>query len=165
MSHQQHVAELYAAHAPAIQRYIQRRVNDHSLAEDLTSDVFVRVLEGMHRYIDRGLPIEAWLYRIAHDRVIDCYRSQRRRPVSPLDGNDIESLAIPHIEYEQESAFAEMLDHLTTEQRAVLMLRYRDKLSFAQIATQLERSEGSVKQLNKRGIRQLKTIYRPVVSA
>jgi RNA polymerase sigma factor (sigma-70 family) len=66
---------------------------------------------------------------------------------------------------EQDAAFADMLMHLTDDQRQVLALRYRDELTFAEIATHLDRTEGSVKQLNKRGIRQLKAIYRPVISA
>lgn len=165
MNHQQRVAELYAHHAPAIQRYILRRVHDYSLAEDLTSEVFVRVLESLHTYTDRGLPIEAWLYRIAHDRVIDTYRSQRRRPVTSLDECEIEATQSPAHAADDEAAFIDMLQHLTDEQRAVLMLRYRDELTFAEIATKLARTEGSVKQLNKRGIRQLKDVYRPVVSA
>jgi RNA polymerase sigma-70 factor (ECF subfamily) len=165
MNHQQRVAELYTQHAPAIQRYILRRVHDYSLAEDLTSEVFVRVLESLHTYTDRGLPIEAWLYRIAHDRVIDSYRSQRRRPVTSLDACEIETPQSPAYEAENESAFIDMLNHLTEEQRAVLLLRYGDELTFAEIATKLARTEGSVKQLNKRGIRQLKGVYRPVISA
>ena len=165
MNHQHRVAELYAHHAPAIQRYIYRRVQDHSLAEDLTSEVFVRVLESLHTYTDRGLPIEAWLYRIAHDRVIDSYRSQRRRPVTSIEECEIEATHTPTYEADDEAAFIDMLQHLTDEQRAVLMLRYRDELTFAEIATRLARTEGSVKQLNKRGIRQLKAVYRPVISA
>ncbi|MFM2310065.1 MAG: hypothetical protein RLY87_2187 [Chloroflexota bacterium] len=165
MTHQQRVADLYATHAGAIQRYIYRRVNDHTLAEDLTSEVFIRVLEGLHSYHDRGLPIEAWLYRIAHDRVIDSYRAQQRRPVCSLDESHLEVRGATGAEIEHDSAFADMLLHLTDEQRQVLVLRYRDELTFAQIATHLERSEGSVKQLSKRGIRQLKTLYQPVISA
>lgn len=165
MTHQHRVADLYATHASAIQRYIFRRVNDHALAEDLTSDVFVRVLEGLQGYHDRGLPIEAWLYRIAHDRVIDCYRAQHRRPVCSLEAAHVEVQVVTATDIEHESAFADMLQNLTDEQRQVLVLRYRDELTFAQIATHLDRTEGSVKQLNKRGIRQLKMIYHPVNSA
>ena len=165
MTHHQRVAELYTAHASAIQRYIYRRVNDHALAEDLTSEVFVRVLESMHSYHDRGLPIEAWLYRIAHDRVIDSYRAQNRRPLCSLDESQLDVQIISAADLEHDASFADMLLHLTDEQRKVLVLRYRDELTFAQIATHLERSEGSVKQLSKRGIRQLKTIYQAVSSA
>ena len=165
MTHQQRVAELYSTHANAIQRYIYRRVNDHALAEDLTSEVFVRVIESLHGYNDRGLPIEAWLYRIAHDRVIDSYRLQTRRPSCPLDESQPDLQAVSAADIEHDAGFAEMLLHLTDEQRQVLALRYRDELTFAEIATHLDRTEGSVKQLNKRGIRQLKAIYRPVISA
>jgi RNA polymerase sigma-70 factor, ECF subfamily len=161
------IAELYDTHAAAIQRYIQRRISDRPAAEDLTNDVFVRVIEGMPRYEDRGLPIEAWLYRIAHDRVIDYYRRTARFPTVSIDGdNDDVELAQPNPSAaDSDTVFAEMLARLTDEQRAVLLLRYRDDLAYADIAQHLQRSEGSVKQLQKRAIRQLKTVYRPTLSA
>jgi RNA polymerase sigma-70 factor (ECF subfamily) len=80
MSHQQTVATLYATHAESIRRYFYRRIYDAALAEDLCNDVFVRVLEGLPNYHDRGLPIEAWLYRIAHDKAVDAIRYMARRP-------------------------------------------------------------------------------------
>ena len=66
--------QLYERYAPAIYRYLYARVQDATLAEDLRAEVFARMVEGLPRYQDRGWPISAWLYRIAHDRSVDCYR-------------------------------------------------------------------------------------------
>ena len=72
-------AALYRDNVQTIYRYIYYRVNDRQLAEDLTSDVFMRAMKGLTRYSDQGKPFIAWLYRIAHDRVIDHRRKQNRR--------------------------------------------------------------------------------------
>jgi RNA polymerase sigma-70 factor (ECF subfamily) len=67
-------ATLYRANVQTIYRYIAYRVNDTQLAEDLTGDVFIRALQSMASYKDQGKPFKAWLYRIAHARVVDHYR-------------------------------------------------------------------------------------------
>ena len=83
-------AQLYRANVQAIFRYISYRVNDVHLAEDLTGDVFTRALKSMSSYRDQGKPFVAWLYRIAHARVVDHYRKSGRRPQeSDLDSEPI----------------------------------------------------------------------------
>lgn len=73
-------AALYRAHVQAIYRYIVHRLNDTQLAEDFTADVFTRAWKSINAYQDQGKPFLAWLYRIAHARVVDHYRRQGRRP-------------------------------------------------------------------------------------
>src|SRR4051812_44567304 len=70
--------ELYHAYVDKIYRYIYARVSSESVADDLTGDVFVRVLEGLPSYEVRSTPIIAWIYRIAHDRVVDYYRLSKK---------------------------------------------------------------------------------------
>ena len=77
--------QIYERYAPAIYRYIYFRIGEAELAEDLQAEVFLRMLEGIHRYEDRGWPISAWLYRIAHDRTIDTIRRRRNRQQLPLE--------------------------------------------------------------------------------
>ena len=161
--HHQRVADLYQHHADAIRRFIYRRTSDMALSEDLCNDVFARVIEGLPNYTDRGLPIEAWLYRIARDRVIDHYRKQTHRHMHPLDEGHVVVSDAPAVE--SDDALQQMLAQLNPEQQQVLLLRYRDDLTFAQIAQTMQRSEGAVKQLRLRGIQQLKEHYRPVQSA
>src|SRR5258708_34060812 len=78
-------AQIYERYAPAIYRYIYFRVGEAELAEDLQAEVFLRMLEGLHRYEDRGWPISAWLYRIARDRTIDIIRRRRNRQHVPVE--------------------------------------------------------------------------------
>src|SRR6266511_3617538 len=79
------ISALYERYAPQIQRYIASRLSDPVLAEDVCADVFVKVLESLSRYEDRGWPFSAWLYRIAYARTVDVLRQTRRRPFLPLD--------------------------------------------------------------------------------
>src|SRR6266487_3466716 len=79
------ISALYERYAPQIQRYIASRLSDPVLAEDVCADVFVKVLESLSRYEDRGWPFSAWLYRIAYARTVDVLRQARRRPSLPLD--------------------------------------------------------------------------------
>ena len=78
------LTEIYQRYHPVIYRYIYQRVRDIELAEDIASEVFVRMLEGINRFEDRGWPISAWLYRIARDRSIDIIRRQSKRATMPL---------------------------------------------------------------------------------
>src|SRR3954464_1703847 len=85
-------AHLYQANVQAVFRYIAYRVNDTHLAEDLTGDVFIRALKSIGTYEDQGKPFLAWLYRIAHARVVDHYRQKDRRPeATALDEQPIEA--------------------------------------------------------------------------
>ncbi|MCX6015106.1 MAG: RNA polymerase sigma factor [Chloroflexales bacterium] len=157
MSHQHTVATLYSNHADGIRRYLYRRVFDISLAEDLCNDVFVRVLEGLPNYHDRGLPIEAWLYRIAHDKAVDAIRYLARRPnvrIQDYDAHVLDESSIADDEH-----FRTILEHLSEEQRRVIIMRYRNDMTFAQIARSLKRSEGAVKQLRNRGLQTLRETY------
>src|SRR4029450_8167658 len=79
--------QIYERYAPAIYRYIYFRIGEAELAEDLQAEVFLRMLEGIHRYEDRGWPISAWLYRIAHDRTIDTMRRRRNPQHVPLEAS------------------------------------------------------------------------------
>lgn len=163
MNHHQRIAGLYDTHAESLRRYIYRRVSDYSLAEDLCNEVFVRMLEGLSTYQERGLPIEAWMYRIAQARIIDVYRWRNRHPSTPIADFDIS--APTNNQVESDEMFRAMIATLNDEQRQVLLMRYRDDLTFAEIAKALDRSEGAVKQLKRRGLQQLKEQYRPTNSA
>lgn len=163
MNHYQRIANLYDTHADALRRYIYRRIGDFGLAEDLCNEVFMRMLESLGTYQERGLPIEAWMYRIAHDRIVDTYRWHHRHPSTSMTEHDVSAPSTHDIESDE--MFQHMLADLNDEQRQVLLLRYRDDLTFAEIAKALDRSEGAVKQLKRRGLQQLKERYRTVSSA
>jgi RNA polymerase sigma-70 factor (ECF subfamily) len=149
--------QIYERYAPAIYRYIYYRIGEAEVAEDLQSEVFLRMLEGIERYEDRGWPISAWLYRIAHDRTVDIMRRRRTRRHVPLETwsgmyEGPEAALSDQIEYEEIDA---MLNHLTDDQRLVITLRFKGEMSIQEVASRLGRTEGSVKALQHRGLQSL----------
>lgn len=151
------VTQIYERYAPAIYRYIYFRVGEAELAEDLQAEVFLRMLEGIQRYEDRGWPISAWLYRIAHDRTVDTIRRRRKRHHIPFESwegscEGPEQVTIVQLEHEE---LRRTLEHLTAEQRKVIMLRFMADMSVQEVAQTLGRTEGSVKALQHRGLQSL----------
>ncbi|NTW97320.1 MAG: sigma-70 family RNA polymerase sigma factor [Oscillochloris sp.] len=148
----QALSEIYERYAPDIYRYIYYKVNDPELARDIQSDVFVRMLEGIERYEDRGWSISAWLYRIAHDRTIDTLRRRERVHTISLDA------WVEHVEDQDDNlelsaqrvALRRAIGQLSESQAQVLRLRYVYDLSIHETARQMGRSEGSIKSLQHR---------------
>lgn len=152
------ISALYERYAPQIQRYIAARLGDPIQAEDVCADVFVKVLESLARYEDRGWPFSAWLYRIAYARTVDVLRQSRRRHAVPLDERQLGALEPPDDAVMSRIAYHEIkgaMDILTREQQIVLRLRFDEDRSLAEIAHSLGRSVGSVKALQHRGLLRL----------
>lgn len=152
------IGQLYERYAPQIQRYIAARLGDPVQAEDVCADVFVKVLESLSRYEDRGWPFSAWLYRIAYARTVDVLRQARRRHSVPLDERQLGALEPPDEAIMSRIAYHEIkgaMDILTREQRLVLCLRFDEDRSLAEIAESLGRTVGSVKALQHRGLTRL----------
>lgn len=152
------IGALYERYAPQIQRYIAARLGDPVQAEDVCADVFVKVLESLGRYEDRGWPFSAWLYRIAYARTVDVLRQSRRRHSVPLDEGQLGALDPPDEAIMSRIAYHEIkgaMDILTREQRLVLRLRFDEDRSLAEIAESLGRTVGSVKALQHRGLTRL----------
>jgi RNA polymerase sigma-70 factor, ECF subfamily len=152
------IGKLYERYAPQVRRYVALRLGDPLLAEDVCSDVFVKVLEGLDRYEDRGWPFSAWLYRIAYARTMDMVRQARRRPSVPLDERSPAMLEAPDDAILSRIAYHEIKGEmrvLTSDQRLVLRLRFDEDRSLAEIAESLGRSIGSVKALQHRGLSRL----------
>jgi len=159
--------QIYERYAPAIYRYIYFRVGEAELAEDLQAEVFLRMLEGIHRYEDRGWPISAWLYRIAHDRTIDTIRRRRNRQQMPLESwggmcDGPEGSVSAKLEFEE---INRSLNDLTADQRQVIQMRFMGDMSIQEVARRLGRTEGSVKALQHRGLQSLARRLQPAVAA
>lgn len=158
----QTLAAIYERYAPGIYRYIYFRVGDEEQAHDMVSEVFLRMLEGYERYEERGWPISAWLYRIAHDRAVDSLRRRHRRRHIPLESytarvDGPEALIDSH---EASALVRKSMDALCATQRKVIHMRYIDDLSVQEVAQQLGRSEGAVKAIQHRGMRAMAHMIR-----
>jgi len=148
-------SELYRRHVDLIYRYVLLRVGDEQAAEDLTSEVFMRALESLANYEDRGAPLAAWLYQIARARVIDHWRRAQRVEVS-LDAGEVElSTEATATDVISMKILAESLQQLTGDQQEVIILRFVEGYSFSEIAEITGRTEGAVKALQHRALASL----------
>jgi len=153
-------AELYEQLAPRIYSYFYHHLRGHAAtAEDLTEDVFLNVLRGLEEYSQRGLPFSAWIYRVAHNRLVDHFRVQARRPQVSLEGAgdpaDLEPMRhLDQVLDRQELVAA--LDRLTPDQREVIVLRFLQRLSIQDAARALDRSEETVRKLQRRALDSLR---------
>jgi RNA polymerase sigma-70 factor (ECF subfamily) len=152
-------AALYRANVQVIFRYIAHRVNNVQLAEDLTGDVFTRALEGVASYTDVGKPFVAWLYRIAHARVVDYYRRTERRPIEtdveseplPVTPDMDEGLLRKHAARALKAAIAE----LTGDQQQVVVLRFIEGYPIETVAQMMGKNANAIKALQHRALRSL----------
>lgn len=146
-AHNEPFLTLYRHHVTSVYSYIYSRIRNRADAEDLTEQVFTEALEGMERYEEPGKPA-AWLFTIAHRRVVDHYRSRHEHiPFdealdSPLDGLSPEGHLLRREQLEQLSRLVVTLDE---EQQELLQLRFVAGLTYREIGEVLGSSGGAVK--------------------
>jgi RNA polymerase sigma-70 factor (ECF subfamily) len=151
---QEAFAQLYEEYFDRIYRYITLKIGDAVEAEDLTQQVFLNSLRSISSFRWKGRPFSAWLYRIAHNQVVDHLRKKRRRDL-PLEAalasgsEDPQRDAERRLDIEQVLAAAQKL---TDAQREVISLRFSSELSIAQVAEVMGKSQGAVKALQHSGI-------------
>ncbi len=146
---------LYERYVDRVYNYIFYRIGDTYAAEDLTARVFYRALGHIRDYRQRGAPFAAWLYRIAHNLVANWHRDQSRRHLVRLD--DVAALPErgdgPQRRVERDEDAEELLAAIRTlpaERQEILILKFVDELSNAEIAQIMGRSEGAIKSLYHR---------------
>jgi RNA polymerase sigma-70 factor (ECF subfamily) len=148
-------AELYELHFERVYAYIVRRVRERSAAEELTSHVFHQALANLGKFKWRGAPFVTWLFRIARNSIAD--RAQRLRRES--DSEALSAGASTEPDFEQIETIAriyKLVDQLPWDQRHVIRLRFAEEKSIREIAEQLSRSEGAIKQLQFRALQNLR---------
>lgn len=157
------VGALYDRHHQHIYRYIWIRLESDSQAEDLTSEVFARMLANLPDYEITDIPFRAWLYRIARNLLVDHYRSQNGRVAVPLflaEGMG-EVAGGPDEIVEQKLTLAqikEALERIDDRQREVVVLRFLVGLSLKEVAHTLDKSVAAVKSLQHRGLATLRLV-------
>jgi RNA polymerase sigma-70 factor (ECF subfamily) len=155
------LTQIYEENFDRIYRYIVLKIGDRTEAEDMTQQVFLNVLKSISSYKSKGMPFTSWLYRIAHNQVVDFLRKKSRRTLVPLDesipsiADDPESAAVQRIEIERLAVAAKKL---TPAQQEVVSLRFAAELSVAEVARVMGRSEGAVKALQHSAIVALRRV-------
>ena len=146
-------AELYEQNFFRIYAYVVRRVGNRNQAEDLTADVFREALAGIQKFEWRGLPFVTWLFGIASRVVADHWKGAGRETGHPAPESDP---AAPE-EIERNAMLFQLVDRLPEAQFRVIHMRVVEQKSIREIAQELGRSEGAVKQLQLRAIENLRT--------
>lgn len=150
---------LHDRYRPSIYAYFYYRVAEVATAEDLTSEVFVRMVEKIDTFEARGRPFLSWLYTIANNLRVDHYRKTSRHPVSQLD----ESLPTEHIgpapsaeDRLWEECLRIALQSLTEDQRLVIVGKFIEDRSNEEMAALLQKPEGAIKSLQHRALAALR---------
>lgn len=146
---------LYERYVDRIYNYIYYRTGNHQDAEDLTARTFYRALKHFPRYVDRGAPFSAYLYRIAHNAVANWHRDSRRRQIVPLDEPVMGTLkregpASLAEEHEEQALLLQTVRRLPPERQQLLILKLVEQMRNAEIAEVMGRTEGAIKSLYHR---------------
>lgn len=153
--------ELYERHIERVYQFCYLRTGNHHDAEDLTARVFTRALAAIGRYEDRGAPFGAWLFRIARNLALNWQRDHRRRRIIPFNEgipthNAEEQPEIYAEQAEEQTRLLAAIRRLPARSQQLLVLKFQEQRTNAEIGAALGRSEGAVKSLYYRTLRDLR---------
>ena len=156
---------LYEENFDRIYRYIVLKIGERTEAEDIAQQVFVNAVQAIGSYDYKGTRFSAWLYRIAHNKIVDHLRRKGKRPLAPLDeslvdcapANDPSATAYHNLDMEM---VQQATVQLTPAQQEVIALRFSGDLSITEVARTMGKSEGAVKALQHSAVLALRKILR-----
>ena len=156
------LTQLYEENFDKIYRYIVLKIGDRTEAEDMTQQVFLKAFKSISGYRSRGSQFSSWLFRIAHNQMVDYWRKKSKRATVPLEESLVgSSNSNPSSEVEQKMDIENLVaatKQLTSLQREVVSLRFAGGLSLAEVAKTLGKSEGAIKALQHSAVVSLRKI-------
>lgn len=152
-------AELYERNFERVYAFVAGRVHSRAEAEDVTSEVFQRALANLRRFEWRGVPFAAWLYRLAANAVADRRQRAGREAELPASADAIED-PVAMRQVEERAILFGLVSELPPDQHRVVIMRFVEQKSIREIARELRRSEGAVKQLQFRALGNLRARLR-----
>jgi RNA polymerase sigma-70 factor (ECF subfamily) len=150
-------ADLYERHFERVYAFAAGRLRDRDAAEDVTAEVFQKALASLKQYEWRGLPFGAWLIRIASNAIADRSKRAAREVV---DSGKVSDTADddPWVDrFEERARLFQLVKALPADQRVVIVERFVNQRSIREIAQNLKKTEGAVKQLQYRALQSLRT--------
>jgi RNA polymerase sigma-70 factor (ECF subfamily) len=158
------LAALYGRFFDQIYRYVSFKSGNRAEAEDITGDVFVKMLESIHSFKWQGHPFSSWLFRIAHNLIVDYFRRAARKKTVPLEAaaatvgttpDDIDRVVETNLTMAEVSV---AMQGLTSLQQEVISLRFAGGLSVSETAGVLGKNDNAVKALQHVGLKKLRTM-------
>ena len=152
---QEAFAQLYEEYFDKIYRYVALRIGDRMEAEDITQQVFLNAIKAISSFKWKGVPFSAWLFRIAHNQVVDYLRKKAKRVTAALGESPVIEDSDPQLMFEHKSDIEQLMSamkKLTPAQQEVISLRFAGEMSIAQVAKAMGRSEGAIKALQHSAI-------------
>ena len=152
---------LYQEYYDKIARYAYARIGNMAEAEDLAGEVFLRALRSLGSYQERDVPMHAWLFKIAHNLVIDYFRKAAKQKTVPIDNLQManeenpQDIAEKNIELER---VKQAMKYLTEEQKEVLNLRFLGGLTSKEAGQLLKKSDGAVREMQRAAIEKLRML-------
>jgi RNA polymerase sigma-70 factor (ECF subfamily) len=146
---------LYEEHFDKIYRYVTLRIGDKMEAEDITQQVFLNAIKAISSFKWKGIPFSAWLFRIAHNQVVDHLRKQKKRASLPLEESIVADVDDPQEMFQRKLDIERLISatrRLTLAQQEVISLRFAGELSITEVAKTMGRSEGAIKALQHSAI-------------
>jgi RNA polymerase sigma-70 factor (ECF subfamily) len=157
-------AQLYEENFDKIYRYVVLKIGNKTEAEDVTQQVFLNAIKSISSFKWKGVPFSAWLFRIAHNQVVDYLRKKAKQATAPLDESLASSDRSPELLIERRLDIEQLLSatrQLTAIQREVISLRFAGGLPIAQVARVMGKSQGAVKALQHSAIVALRKTLAP----
>jgi RNA polymerase sigma-70 factor (ECF subfamily) len=155
------LTQLYEENFDRIYRYIVLKIGDRTEADDMTQQVFINALKSISSFKWKGMPFSAWLYRIAHNQIVDYLRKKSRQATVPikesLAAGDSDPRQVAEHKVEMERVVL-ATKKLTRAQQEVISLRFAGELSVAEVARVMGKSEGAVKALQHSAILALRKV-------
>jgi len=145
--------ELYEQNFERVYAFIVRRVRNRHEAEDVTAEVFQHALANLSKFEWRGVPFAVWLFRIAANAIADRWKKLSREAIDPAS-DDLDQSHWPDLE--RRVSLFKLVNDLPADQRSVILKRFIEEKSIREIAQELQRSEGAVKQLQFRALENLR---------
>ncbi len=155
------LASLYEEYYAKIARYIFIRIGNQAVAEDLAGEVFLKALESLDSYRERGAPMQAWLFKIAHNQMVDYLRKVSKQKTVPLDTMEIPDKVNLEETVErrwQLEKLSQALQHLTPAQREVIGLRFFAGLTSTEVGKILGKNSGTVREMQSAAVKSLRKL-------
>lgn len=155
------LAGLYNEYFDKIAHYAYARIGDKTEADDIAGEVFLKALGSLQKYEERGLPMEAWLFKIAHNLVVDHLRRVTKKKTVPIETVEITDKADPQATAEQNFEMQRVtmaMNQLGDEQAEVIRLRFFSGLTSREVGSMLGKSDGAVREMQRAAMEKIRKL-------